>query len=387
LIGLVFKNDIATLGGVDGRLDLAIREEIRNAGGAIPFERYMEMALYAPGLGFYERPEHGPGIRGDFITSVSVGPLFGALLAWRMAAWSAQIEGPVRWIEAGAHDGRLAGDILKAAAALAPALVDRLEYWIVEPSAVRRGWQEATLSGTTGRVRWFSSVEEIAAMRPRGIWFVNELLDAFPIRRWVWNRAKAAWLLWAVESGEAGFVGTTTPPERFGLNGAEPSAPEVLKAVLPDGFTFDEAPAAAPWWGGAVAGLKSGWALTFDYHLSFADRLHPARAGGVLRTYQRHRTGGDPLASPGEQDLTAPADLESAALAGEAVGAKTEALSEQGLWLSAVLRDAVEAAPNFFAWTPALTRQFQMLTHPNHLGRQFKVLVQSVKARGAAAPV
>src|ERR1700757_2770523 len=112
-----------------------LREEaVRH--GVIPFARFMELALYCPNFGYYERLDASPGRRGDYFTSVSVGKLFGELLAFQFADWLARL--PVQRpqvVEAGAHDGRLALDILRWIDANRPGLRDSLEYWILEPSA------------------------------------------------------------------------------------------------------------------------------------------------------------------------------------------------------------------------------------------------------------
>src|SRR6185295_6681386 len=108
-------------------LQALIREEIK-VKGPISFARFIELALYCPNLGYYERPESRIGKHGDYYTSVSVGPLFGELLAFQFSKWLETMPGPVKLVEAGAHDGRLALDILRA---LPRSLLDRVEYWIV----------------------------------------------------------------------------------------------------------------------------------------------------------------------------------------------------------------------------------------------------------------
>src|SRR5580658_4328467 len=122
-----------------------IQEEIRRR-GPISFARFMELALYAPGLGYYEG-QRAIGRGGDFFTSVSVGPLFGQLLAFQFAQWM-EADGPdggVQWIEAGPHNGALAADILAWTSRRRPEVFARLEYWLLEASPARRAWQEETL--------------------------------------------------------------------------------------------------------------------------------------------------------------------------------------------------------------------------------------------------
>src|SRR5688572_18648672 len=134
----------------DTAIQRLIREEIR-ANGPISFTRFMEIALYCPNLGYYERPDSRIGKGGDYYTSVSVGPLFGELLAFQFAKWLEVLPGSVQLVEAGAHDGQLAHDILSA---LPAPLIARLEYWIIEPSQNRQKWQKQTLNEFAGKVRW-----------------------------------------------------------------------------------------------------------------------------------------------------------------------------------------------------------------------------------------
>src|SRR5262249_28457057 len=131
-----------------------LRREIEQQ-GAIPFARFMELALYCPECGYYERTGPTIGRQGDFYTNVSVGQVFGELLAHQCAAWLAALA-PAPWhlIECGAHDGQLAEDILTWLRARRPGVADQLEYWIVEPSAQRQARQRAKLEKFAGQTRW-----------------------------------------------------------------------------------------------------------------------------------------------------------------------------------------------------------------------------------------
>src|SRR5579863_10712499 len=129
-------------------------EEILRS-GSISFARFMELALYCPNFGYYERLEASPGRRGDYFTSASVGDLFGEMLAFQFAEWlEALPPQPRQIVEAGAHDGRLACDILRRLQDHRPELFRSLEYWILEPSIRRRKSQQKTLSEFMRAVRW-----------------------------------------------------------------------------------------------------------------------------------------------------------------------------------------------------------------------------------------
>src|SRR6267143_2759406 len=160
-----------------------IRREIE-ASGPIPFARFMELALYCPESGYYDRFANTVGKSGDFYSSVSVGPLFGELLAFQFARWieEVKLESP-RVLEAGAHDGRLAVEILDRLGLAKPGLFGKLEYWILEPSPRRQEWQKRTLKSLAAKVRWFYSWDDLPQTGVRGVIFSNELLDALPVHR------------------------------------------------------------------------------------------------------------------------------------------------------------------------------------------------------------
>jgi len=373
----------------------------------------MELALYCPVCGYYEKEADTVGRRGDFYTNVSVGSLFGELLAVQFAAWLAPLQqaavdagGPASFtiVEAGAHDGRLAADVLAWLRERRPALFADLRYCILEPSAARRQWQQRRLEAFAPRVHWSQGIEQLetelgAAISHRdperpaprsgicGILFSNELLDALPVHRLVWDAAAALWLEWGVtlENGRLawGKMGLrpggkpNTDGPFCGVEGPEtPRLPERLLEVLPDGFTIEVSPAAEQWWRQAAASLRQGKLVTVDYGLASEEMFTPERSRGTLRAYHRHQVSDDLLARPGEQDLTAHVNFTAIQKAGEASGLRTERLEPQGSFLTRIAQEVWRAPADFGGWSPARTRQFQTLVHPDHLGRSFRVLVQ-----------
>ncbi len=360
--------DLARLARVGG----LVREEIVRAGGAIPFPRFMELALYAPGDGYYEHSPARVGRGGDFYTSVSVGSVFGELLAWQFLEW-AEAAGwdRVQWVEAGAHDGRLASDMLAWIDARRPDWRDRVEYVVVEPSETRRGWQRGRLEPHAGRVTWVDRVPEGV----RGVVFGNELLDAFPIERLGWDAGARTWFRFGVGIGSDGFAWT-----RMALSpGAAvplPELPAVLLDVLPDGFVWECSPAAEGWWSDAGRALAGGWMVAIDYGLTETEFFTPGRTRGTLRGYGNHRFVDEVLAEPGGVDLTAHVNFTRIERAGIAAGLGEGSLTEQRQFLTRIMGRTLGPASGFGAWTQARTRQFQTLTHPQHLGRSFRVLVQ-----------
>jgi SAM-dependent MidA family methyltransferase len=360
--------------------------EIRKE-GALPFSRFMELALYCPDYGFYEKEKDTLGRRGDFYTSVSVGPLFGQMLAFQFVEWVTELpiaDRRLRIVEAGAHDGKLAADILDWLRQQRTNIYDGLEYCIVEPSERRRQWQGETLIEFRNKIRWLASISDLEnqrsaiASRQFAIIFSNELLDAFPVHRLGWDAKNKTWFVWGVALEGGRFVWARMP--RMEIVNAKvqmPDMPDDLLEVLPDGFTTEICPAVVNWWRAAADALRCGKLLTFDYGLTAEEFFKPERSHGTLRAYHRHYVGDDLLANVGEQDITAHVNFSSIQAAGEAAGLKTETFVTQSKFLTEIAEKIWKAQTEFGEWTPAQTRQFQTLTHPEHLGRPFRVLVQS----------
>lgn len=350
---------------------------IQESGGWVPFGRFMEMALYEPGLGYYERPERAPGRAGDFFTSVSVGSLFGELLAFRFAQWLepwlAQGCPAVHLVEAGAHDGQLAADILAWLKANRPALAEKLQYWIIEPSTTRQRWQRDKLGAS---VRWAESLDVLPGP-VQGVIFANELLDAFPVHRFDWQAQKREWLEWGVGVAGGEFVWRVCPDQKraAAFKHLLPAVPEELAEVLPDGYGIEVSPLAVEWWQKAARKLGRGMLLTFDYGLTEAEILAPGRTGGTLRAYHQHQQSPDVLGDPGERDLTAHVHFPPLQRAGEAAGLTTQGLVHQATFLTQIVAE-LEQGEARVAWDAKRVRQLKTLTHPDFLGVRFKVLVQ-----------
>ncbi|MBI3854009.1 MAG: SAM-dependent methyltransferase [Verrucomicrobia bacterium] len=372
----------------------SLNETIRQAivsEGAISFARFMELALYCPVYGYYEREEDTIGRAGDFYTNVSVGSLYGELLAFQFARWLSETahenrqsakSRPVQLVEAGAHDGQLAADILTWLQKHQPEGFGNVEYWIIEPSPRRRNWQMGNLRAFAEKVVWFDSLEALPQSGVCGIIFSNEFLDALPTHRFAWEANSRSWMEWGVTLKDDAFVWTSMPGKAFQPgNGKLPTAwPDLsaeLLAVLPDGFMTEVCVLAENWWRQASNLLRSGKLLTIDYGLTTEQFFQPARMQGTLRAYHRHRVSGDVLAKVGEQDLTAHVNFTPLQCAGEAAGLMTDSFCSQAQFLTRIAEQIWRANGARNSWTPAQLRQFRTLTHPEHLGRPFRVLIQS----------
>jgi SAM-dependent MidA family methyltransferase len=395
-----------------------LRQEMERA-GAISLARFMELALYCPKTGYYEREEGRAGANsdalspvlsslssrigrgGDFYTSVCTGSLFGELLAFQFADWlgeassfefgvsrgrrrlrrtrnpKLETRNSFHLVEAGAHDGRLAFDILSWLGLHRPDLLRGMEYWLIEPSLRRQSWQRARLEQFAGQVRWAESIQTLPNSGVNGVIFSNEFLDAFPVHRLVWDRASRKWVEWGVGVSDEQFVWRPLPclGRDWGAELARAGfvfSPE-LEDVLPDGFIVEHCPAARTWWREAAAALRQGWLLTMDYGLAAQQFLSPERSQGTLRGYRGHQLVDDVLANPGEQDLTAHVNFTQLQMAGEDEGLSTEGCFSQAQFLTGIAGKMwMDGSPS-----PSQARQFQTLTHPEHLGRSFRVLIQS----------
>ena len=358
-----------------------IAEEIQKQ-GVMSFARFMELALYCPVYGYYEKEGDTVGRQGDYYTSVSVGGLFGELLGWQFAEWlDSRPANAYQIIEAGAHRGILAADILGWMRKWRPELFDRIEYWILEPSERRREWQQRTLKDWTDKLGWASDWAQLARaspaeMVPRVI-FSNELLDAMPTHRVGWDAAGGKWSEWGVTLERGRFVWARMGPAEDRIARLCPAAQPPPE--LPEGFTFEVSLAAAEWWQKAAESLTTGWLVAFDYGLTQEEFFYPERKGGTLRAYCRHQLQADLLANPGEQDLTAHVNFSLIQRTGEQAGLTTQGLWSQAQFLTQAVSRIWEAREGFPEWTQSRTRQFQTLTHPEHLGRAMKVLEQATK--------
>jgi SAM-dependent MidA family methyltransferase len=334
---------------------MRLRERLQRqiaATGPITVAQYMTAALHDPDDGYYAtRPALGEA--GDFVTAPLISQMFGELLGvWAAASWSL-LGGPakLRLVEMGPGDGTLMADVLRAAR-LAPDLLDAAEVWLVETSAPLRDLQRRRLGDG---VRWAGSLAEVPEGAPM-ILIANELLDCLPARQFV--RTAIGWAEQLVGlDAEGGLAFTLNPTPAAGLL---PDAPE--------GAVYEQSAAQEAL--GAELGARlardGGAALLIDY-----GRDRPG-FGDTLQALRRHRTL-DPLASPGEADLTVHADFPAVMAAARREGAEAAILT-QGQFLARMgigLRGEalVEARPDR---APMIGRQLNRLVATDQMGELFK---------------
>jgi SAM-dependent MidA family methyltransferase len=332
------------------------------ARGPLPFREFMARALYDPGHGYYAAGRARIGRAGDFFTNVSVGPLFGTLLARQFVEVWDRLGRPGDFtiVEQGAHRGEFARDVLQALARLAPECAATVRYVIVEPSAVLSAAQREHLRDERGE--WFASLEEVPPFT--GIHFSNELIDAFPVHLVrsdgiAWKERYVAW-----EHDHFIFVdGPLTDP------GLSARLEEI--GSRPAGYTTEVNLAAEEWIGAVASKLIRGVVLAIDYGFARAEYYAPERNTGTLRGYAAHRPEPDPLARPGEIDLTAHVDFTAVSSAGARAGLRVHGFCDQHHFFVGLGRTHF---PDGTIPDPQEMRAFKTLMHPGLLGLSFQVL-------------
>jgi SAM-dependent MidA family methyltransferase len=363
----------AGLSDTEARHTQRVRErisgEIAAAGGWISFERYMDLALYAPGLGYYSAGAHKLGSGGDFTTAPEISGLFGACVARQCAEVLAGLPGG-SILEVGAGSGRLAVDTLTRLAALEQ-LPTR--YFILELSADLRARQRALLRERLPhleeRVQWLDAPP---AQPFDGVILVNEVLDALPVARFRWRRAGCEEL--GVAVADAGFEWS-----------ARPAAASLTQACgrlaaaaggWDDGYVSEYCPRLGAWAAHVVHSLRHGAALWFDYGLPRPHYYLPERHEGTLICHFRQHAHDDPFSRPGLQDISAWVDFTALAEASRACGCElagftTQAFFLAGLGIEEEMRIAAQGNEHAFA---RLANQARQLMLPGEMGERFKVM-------------
>ena len=299
---------------VSAALSQRIREAIAAAGGWIGFDRFMGMALYEPGLGYYSRPTRKFGLMpesgSDFVTAPELSPLFGRALA-RQVGQALQASGSGEVWEFGAGSGALAAQLLEA-------LGERVaRYTIVDLSGTLRQRQRERLAAFGERVRWVDALPECMT----GVVVGNEVLDAMPVQLLHFDGAQ--WFERGVALDAQRFAWADRPT---------PLRPPVEAAFVPDTVTEIHAQARA-FVATLAERLERGAAFFVDYGFPEAEYWHPQRHGGTLMCHRAHRSDDDPLTDVGEKDITAHVDFTGIALAAQEAGMDVIGYTSQGRFL------------------------------------------------------
>ncbi len=358
---------------VSRELAAVIRAEIRAAGGWIPFARYMELALYAPGLGYYSAGARKFGAGGDFVTAPELTPLFGRALARQVAQVLQATGGDI--LELGPGSGRLALDLLTALSGL-----DCLpeHYFMLEVSADLRARQralfEAEAPDLLPRLAWLERLPE----RHAGLVLGNEVLDALPVHLVHWTAAGPLERGVSVEGED--FAWSDRPIVDAALSGTVARLP----VTGPD-YVSEVCPATSALIASLVERLQRGALLFLDYGFPRREYYHPQRTGGTLMCHRRHRAHADPFHLPGLTDLTAHVDFTAVAEAGVAAGLELLGYTGQAQFLiNCGLLDLLAALdPGTRDYYHAATA-VQKLLQPSEMGESFKAIALG---RGVEAPL
>lgn len=300
----------------------ALRTEIAARGGRITFARFMDLALYHPEWGYYHAAQRRPGRPGDFLTAPEAHPFFGITLSRQVAECWERLQRPDRFVvrEYGPGIGGLAWDIIGGLQRENPACVTALTYELVErnPRRVAEALAAFRDEGLGDVVRAVDP-GEIPALPPmNGVILANEVADAFPVHRLIWQdgELREGWVIWVGE-GFAEEIGDLSPEALD----ADPAG--MLRAhgvALQEGDRLEISPAAAAWFADAASRLERGYAIVIDYGYPAAQLYQAHRLEGTVRAYRAHTVTDDPFAHVGEQDLTAHVDFTALREAGEAAG-------------------------------------------------------------------
>lgn len=347
-----------------------ILEEIAAGGGSIPFRRYMELALYHPGHGYYASGRARVGKEGDFFTSVSVGRIYGRLLASVCReAWERLGRPPdFTVVEQGANDGTMAADILEAIRAADADFQQALRFVIIEPFLANRERQQDRLKAFAN-VTWVASPEQLPEFT--GIHLSNELLDAFSVDALRWNG-----LAWEEECVAA----EGTVPVRCFRPINDPAlaaAARRLPVTLPGGWRLEINRGIAPWLDSIRARMRRGLILTVDYGQAGEDRYAAHRVDGTLLAYEHHRRFDDPLPEPGHRDITAQVDFTALAEEARRTGFEILGYSDQHHFLVGAAEPWMRSMGNLTAASEAAKpdlQALQTLLNPATMGRQFKAI-------------
>jgi SAM-dependent MidA family methyltransferase len=347
-----------------------LRDQIAAAGGWLSFERFMELVLYAPGLGYYSGGAQKLGKDGDFTTAPEISSLFGRCVAVQCAEVLRALHAP-SILEIGAGSGRLAADVL---ARLQGSGQLPENYWILEVSADLRQRQRALLEERLPHllplVAWLDRPPEEPF---DGIVLANEVLDALPVARFRWD------------AGGIDELGVGIDQQNFAWV-ARPATPAMAQACnrlseagggWDAGYVSEFCPRIPAWTRAVTRSLRTGAALWFDYGLPRAEYYLPERHDGTLICHYRHRVSGDPFVNIGLQDITAWVDFTLLAEASREAGFELAGFTTQAHFLAGVgidreMRLAAGDDENRFA---RLAHQARQLMLPGEMGERFKAMV------------
>lgn len=357
---------------------LATLESAANQhGGALPFHEFMNIALYAPGLGYYSAGLAKFGAEGDFVTAPEISPLFSQCLGNQCIQILKTLDTkPTAILELGAGTGRMAADVLTYLLKK-NALPEK--YYILEVSGDLKSRQQALLQQSLpeyiNNIEWISDLNTLSF---KGIILANEIIDAMPVS-----------LFKIGNEGEVleGFVKHTD--QAWGIEYLPPTSPHLTEAVtalqsnltepLLPGYSSEILLSLTPWLQALERVLKQGVMIFIDYGFPRHEYYHPSRHMGTLMCHTRHKTHSDPMQLIGLQDITAHVDFTALALAAKQCNLKIAGFTTQATFLLSnhLLGLMEDNSSDDIKRSIQLSQQIQMLTAPHEMGELFKVMALS----------
>jgi len=356
--------------------------------GPLSFADFMEAALYDPDFGYYMTPGSRIGPAGDYYTSLDVHPIFAESLGRQVAQAADSIvsslregDGDFTIIEMGAGKGLLARHLLDAYRRDNPAFLSRVRYVLIERSPAMIAAQRQHLRPLLDagvNIRWAPDLSMFPPGSVTGVILSNELVDAFPVHRVVMRPLGLREIFVGPPSTQdgGGFIEIEAPPASPALERHF----ERLGVTLEIGQRADVNLQALEWMRQVGAILRRGLVLTIDYGHTAADLYAPSRKDGTLLCYHRHAVSDSPYLRVGQQDLTAPVDFTSLALAGQEAGLTVTGFTNQlhflmGLGIESAFAGVDPESPESAA--------MRALLRPDGMGTTYKVLIQH---KGMSAP-
>ena len=365
-----------------------IRAQLAAGGGWLSFERFMELALYAPGLGYYSAGSVKIGVGGDFVTAPEVSDLFNRCVARQCAEILTVTGGEI--LELGAGTGRMAATVLTALAAQG---VLPQRYAILEVSADLAARQRARLAQLPPQLRervvWLERLPETPL---QGVMLANEVADCLPCRRFTWRdgAVRELGVALAAAVGGNGACGEEISfreqcaPADAALARACEALLASLQGELPQGYASEVCLRVEPWIASLSECLGRGVLLLCDYGLPRRHYYHRERASGTLRCHFKQRAHADPYINVGVQDITAWVDFTRIAEAALAADLTLAGFATQAGFLLAAGLEALVAEAGDSAQRARLAGEARRLVLPEEMGEAFKFMALT---RGYDSPL
>ena len=353
-------------------LSAKIKQEIERQGGKIPFSTFMQMALYQPGLGYYQNNLHKFGEKGDFVTAPEMGANFAKCLANSVRDYLSSNSDKLNLLEVGAGSGILAADLLDKLESLS-ALPN--QYFILETSAELKAQQQKLLQDR--QKNYFKNIEWISELPQNfhGIILANEVIDAIPCERIV--KSNNHWIRMGVSFKNGKFedclldkVDIADLPEELKINGDS--------GEYPEGYRTEYRPLAKGWINALSSSLEQGAILLVDYGYAETELYHPQRTTGSLTCFIKHHSHSEPYKYVGLQDITAHVDFTQIARNADEYSLEVEGFTTQaGFLLENGITESSErlAEQETDEQRYQRSQELQKLLMPGQMGEVIKVML------------